>query len=140
METYKITAELNLEKIIAESREVAQTRGAGLKSYLRFGDVPKDKISKVHRSDAVIRNEAGVSVWNCVFVNDVPFPLLPQNASESAMADYFYMLLGNKPVYLVEGSELEEKGSAGEPLLDKDIKVIKEYTADYEYLKAIHRR
>lgn len=111
-----------------------------MKSYLRFGDIPEDKISKVHRSDAIIRNEAGVSVWNCAFANDVPFPLLPDNANESAMADYFYCLLGNKPVYLVAGTELKERGSANEPLLGHDIKIVKEYTDDYEYLKSILRR
>ena len=111
-----------------------------MKSYLRFGNIPEDKVSKVHRSDAIIRNEAGVSVWNCAFVNDVPFPLLPDNANESAMADYFYFLLGNKPVYLVTGTELKERGSANEPLLADDIEIIKEYTDDYEYLKGILRR
>ena len=111
-----------------------------MKQYIRFGNIPEDKISKAYRSDVILRCEAGVSVWNCAFVNDVPFPLLPDNASESAMADYFYMLFGNKPVYLVEGTELEEKGSAGEPLLGKDIRIVREYTDDYEYLKKIHRR
>ena len=110
------------------------------KSYLRFGDIPKDKKSKIHRSDAILGEEAGVSVWNCVFVNDVPFPLLPENASEATMADYFYMLLGNKPVYLVTGTELEVRGSANEPLLGTDIKIIKEYTEDYKYLKRILKR
>ena len=65
------------------------------KKYLRFGDIPKDKISRMHRSDAVFGEEKGVSVWDCAFVNDVPFPLLPDNASEDCMADYFYMLFGN---------------------------------------------
>ena len=111
-----------------------------MKQYVRFGHIPKDKISKAHKSDEILREEQGVSVWNCAFVNDVPFPLLPDHASETAMADYFYMLFGNKPVYLVEGTELEAKGSAGEPLLDTDIKIIREYTDDYEYLKKIHRR
>ena len=108
--------------------------------YLRFGHIPKDKKSKVHKSDAVIREEKGVSVWDCKFINDVPFPLLPTSASESAMADYFYCLLGDKPVYLVEGTELSEKGSAGEPLLDTDISIIREYTNDYNYLKHILRK
>ena len=108
--------------------------------YLRFGHIPKDKKSKVHKSDAVIREEKGVSVWDCKFINDVPFPLLPTSASESAMADYFYCLLGDKPVYLVEGTELAEKGSAGEPLLDTDISIIREYTNDYNYLKHILRK
>lgn len=110
-----------------------------MKKYLRFGNIPEDKISKAHRSDEVIKNEAGVSVWNCAFVNNVPFPLLPDNADESAMADYFYFLLGNKPVYLVTGTELKERGSANEPLLGSDIEIVEEYTDDYEYLKSILR-
>ena len=31
--------------------------------YIRFGDIPEDKQSKVHRSDEIIRAEGGVSVW-----------------------------------------------------------------------------
>jgi len=110
------------------------------KVYIRFGDIPKDKISRIHRSDAILGEEKGVSVWNCAFVNDVPFPLLPDNASEDCMADYFYHLLGNKPVYLVEGTELQERGSVNEPLLGEDIKVVSEYTDAYKYLKRIHTR
>ena len=86
----------------------------------------------------IIKTEKGVSVWNCVFVNDVPFPLLPDNTNEDGMADYFYMLFGNKPVYLVTGTELKENGSVNEPLLGDDIKIIHDYTKDYAYLKRIH--
>lgn len=110
------------------------------KVYIRFGDIPKDKISRIHRGDAILGEEKGVSVWDCAFVNDVPFPLLPDNASEDCMADYFYHLLGNKTVYLVEGTELQERGSSNEPLLGKDIKIIREYTEDYKYLKQILTR
>ena len=111
-----------------------------MKQYIRFNNIPKDFHSKAYRSDIVVKEEAGVSVWNCAFVNDVPFPLLPDNASEAAMADYFYFLLGNRPVYLVTGTELTEKGSAGEPLLDKDIRIVKEVTDSYDYLKDILQR
>lgn len=107
------------------------------KQYIRFGNIPEDRISKVHHGDSTYKNEAGVSVWNCAYVNNVPFPLLPPNASESAMADYFYMLFGDKPVYLVEGTELGSKGSAGEPLLSNDIRIVREITLDYTYLKTI---
>ncbi len=106
------------------------------KQYIRFGDIPKDFHSKAHRSDEIIRIEKGVSVWNCVFVNDVPFPLMPDNPSENTLADYFYMLLGNRRVFLVTGTELSEKGSANAPLLNSDITIIKEVTDDYDYLKA----
>lgn len=108
-----------------------------MKQYIRFGNIPNDEHSKNHRGDAILKVEKGVSVWECAFVNDVPFPLLPKDADETCMADYFYFLLGNKPVYLVEGNELEETGSVGEPLLS-NIRIIREYTDDYEYLKKIH--
>lgn len=110
------------------------------KQYIRFGNIPEDFHSKARRSDEIIRIEKGVSVWNCIFVNDVPFPLLPDNSSEDTLADYFYMLLGNRRVFLVTGTELSEKGSANEPLLDSDIAIIKEVTEDYDYLKSILHR
>lgn len=111
-----------------------------MKCYLRFGHLPDHNISKKHRGDEIVKEEKGLSVWNCALVNDVPFPLLPENPTESCMADYFYMLLGDRPVYLVTGEELDEKGSAGEPLLTGSISIIKEYTEDYAYLKKIHTR
>lgn len=108
-----------------------------MKYYIRFGDIPPDYHSKVHRGDGVYGVEAGVSVWDSVVVNGVYFPVLPSKTTEDGMADYFYGLLGSKPVYLVAGTELEEKGSVGEPLLGDDIAIIHEYTEDYDYLKAI---
>ena len=119
---------------------IIKKRKRDTKCYIRFGDIPKDGVSKRYGSDTILYDEKGVSVWECAFVNGVPFPLLPKNASESAMADYFYMLFGNRPVYLVSGTELKKKGSANEPLLDKDITVIREYTQSYEYLKKIHTK
>lgn len=104
------------------------------KCYIRFGNISSDAKSKIYRGDAIIGIESGVSVWECVFANNIPFPILPQNASEIAIADYFNFLFGNKPVYLVTGTELSEQGSAGEPLL-KGVQIIKEYTEDYRYLK-----
>lgn len=106
------------------------------KCYIRFGHIPNDEKSKTYRGDAIIGEESGVSVWECVFANGIPFPILPQNASESAIADYFDFLFGNRPVYLVTGTELSERGSAREPLL-KDVQIIKEYTEDYRYLKGL---
>ena len=105
-----------------------------MKCYLRFGNLPTNNISKQYKSGEIIKEERGLSVWECTFVNDVPFPLLPENATEACMADYFYMLLSNRPVFLVAGTELEEKGSAGEPLLTAPITIIRDYTNDYHYL------
>ena len=107
-----------------------------MRQYIRFGIIPPNEISKAHRGDAIIKEENGVSVWNCVVANDVFFPVLPDNPSEECIADYFYFLLGDKRVFLVTGDEQIEKGSVGEPLL-KNVKIIKEYTDDYDYLKRI---
>lgn len=109
------------------------------KKYIRFGNIPEDGISKVHRSDEIICEEKGLSVWNTVYANGVAFPVLPDNASEAAIADYFYCLLGDKPVYLLEGEELPEKGHAGEPLL-VNFKVTNDITSDYDYLKVVLKR
>jgi len=108
------------------------------KCYIRFGNIPDNEISKVYRGDATIKEEAGVSVWDCTFADDVPYPMLPPNPSKDAVSDYFYHIFGDRPVYLVTGDELIEKGSDGEPLL-KDVTIIREYTKDYAYLKGILR-
>lgn len=102
--------------------------------FIRFGNIPKNKRSAKHASDAILGYEKGVSVWNCTFANDVPFPLLPNNYTESCVADFFYLLFSNKPVYLVNGTVIGTGGD-GEPLLGKDIHIIKEITNDYAYLK-----
>lgn len=110
------------------------------KKYIRFGYIPPDFKSKYHRGDAICKIENGVSVWDCVIANGIEFPIMPDNPNECCIADYFNFLFGNKKVFVVTGTELEEKGSCGEPLLGDDIKVIKEITNDYEYLKKIHTR
>ena len=103
-------------------------------TYLRFGDIPNNGKSKNGRTN---KSENGISVWEYYLVNGVPFPKLPSNPNEDCLADYFYMLLGNRRVYLVEGKQTGI-GSDGEPLLGNDIKIIEELTADYEYLRKIH--
>lgn len=109
------------------------------KTYVRFGNIPENGISKVHRSDAIICDEKGLSVWDTIYANDVAFPAIPDNPSKDCVADYFYCLLGDKPVFLLEGEELPEKGHAGEPLL-VNFKVIKEITRDYDYLKFVLKK
>lgn len=107
-----------------------------MKYYIRFGDIPKDEKSKVHRGEALIHDEKGVSVWDSAIANDVYFPILPQNPNECAVQDYFGFIWGNRPVYLVTGDELNEKGTCGEPLI-ANAKIIKELTDDYKYQKHI---
>ena len=107
-----------------------------MKKYIRFGRIPFNEKSKAYKSDISYKEENGVSVWDSIIVNNVYFPLLPNNPSESCAADYFYFLFSSKRVFLVTGDELPQKGSAGEPLL-KNVKIIKEMTDDYNYLKTI---
>lgn len=110
-----------------------------MKYYVRFGRIPPDEISKSHRGDGILWSEKGVSAYESTVVNDVYFPILPDNPTEECYADYFYFLFSDKRVFLVIGDELEERGSSGEPLL-KNVKAVKELTDDYDYLKAIHNR
>lgn len=107
-----------------------------MKYYIRFGDIPKDEISKFYRGDAYIKDEKGVSVWDSAMANDIYFPILPQNPSEGAVQDYFHMIWGNRPVYLVTGDEISERGACGEPLLT-NVQIIKDLTDDYKYQKHI---
>lgn len=104
-----------------------------MRLYIRFGDIPKDFQSKVHRNDVIIRNEGGVSVWDCVQANDMYYPILPENPNEHAISDYFNLLFSDKPVYLVTGTEMFITGACGEPLLADDIVIIKKL--DYSFLK-----
>lgn len=99
--------------------------------YIRFGEIPTDEKSKVHRGDAIIREEAGVSVWRAVESCGYYYPILPNEPNENTISDYFDMLLHNdKKVYLVTGTELFIEGADREPLL-MDVKVLKDITHYY---------
>lgn len=106
------------------------------KKYIRFGDIPENGVSVAHRGDAIYHNGEGLSVWNCCEVNDMYFPILSDPSNEDAVTDYFEMLFSNKPVYLVTGTELPDRGFDGEPLIT-DVDIVKELTDDYNYLKGI---
>ena len=101
--------------------------------YIRFGDIPKDFQSKVYRSGTIVRNEGGVSVWECVESDDMYYPILPENPNEHAISDYFRELFSDRPVYLVTGTRMFINGADDEPLLMDDIKIIKQL--DYSWLK-----
>ena len=102
-----------------------------MKLYIRFGDIPKDFQSKVHRNDSIVRNEGGVSVWNAIESDGYYYPILPENPNDNAIIDYFRMLFSNKPAYLVTGSELYIEGADREPLLSDDIKIIKKLSYNF---------
>lgn len=104
---------------------------ASIPLYIRFGEIPTDEISEVHRGDSVIREEGGVSVWRAVESNGLYYPILPENPNKNAIADHFVLLLeSDKNVYLVTGDELFIEGADREPLLN-NVKIIKEITKYY---------
>lgn len=47
------------------------------KTYIRIGEIPSDEKSKIHRGDAVIGEEDGVSVYNCIKLNDTYHIVMP---------------------------------------------------------------
>ena len=104
---------------------------ASLPLYIRFGELPPDGKSKVHRSDDILRDEGGLSVWRAVEANYGYYPILPEDANESAIADYFDFLLNDDSnVYLVTGTEMCIEGADREPLL-MDVKVLEDITYLY---------
>lgn len=111
------------------------SKQASLPLYIRFGKLPKDENSAVHRSDDIIRNEGGVSVWRAVEDQGKYWPLLPDDYNDNTIADYFHMLVnlygsGNGPVYLVIGDEIGIEGASREPLL-RNVKIIKDISHYY---------
>lgn len=117
---------------------------ANVKLYIRFGDIPDDGMSKVHLSDYEARSEGGLSVWRAVEANGRYYPVLPEDANEAAIADFFNFLMCDKgPVYLLTGEEIRMEGADREPLLQKWV-VLEEITHYYgkareeEYEKRVY--
>ena len=80
--------------------------------YIRFGEIPKGKKSKVHCGDETVRNEGGLSVWRAVEVNNCYYPILPEEPNDNTISDYFNLLLqSDRKVYLVTGDELYIEGA-----------------------------
>lgn len=101
---------------------------ASLPLYIRFGEIPNNERSKVYRGDAVLREEAGVSVYRAVKEGICYYPLLPEEPNEDTIATYFDLLLhSDRKVYLVIGEELPLEGADREPLLI-NVQIIKDIT------------
>ena len=91
---------------------------ANARLYIRFGEIPPTGKSKVYASGEPIGEELGVSVYRAVEANGMYFPLLPEEANEAGVADYFRLLMeSDTRVYLVTGDEMRFEGHDREPLL-----------------------
>lgn len=94
--------------------------------YIRFGDIPEDEHSIKWDRDSCVHAERGVSVYNCLYVDDdIMGVVLPLPITEQAL-DTFTSLVryDDRPCYLVEG-DCVGRGSDGEPLL-RNVKIVKQ--------------
>lgn len=110
---------------------------ASIPLYIRFGEIPEDGQSKVHRNDWIIRSEGGVSVWRAVEDQGRYWPLLPEEPNGNTIADYFSMLTNrfhqkDRKVYLVTGTEICIEGADREPLLI-DCQIIKDISNQFTF-------
>lgn len=100
--------------------------------YIRFGEIPEDGISRVHRSDAVVREEGGLSVWRAIREGNKYYPIMPDEPNENTIADYFKQVSqDHDKVYLVTGDEMFIEGADREPLLINYV-IIKDITWMYQ--------
>ena len=100
--------------------------------YIRFGEIPKNKKSKIYAGDQIVGEEVGVSVFRALESNGFYYPALPEDVNENGIMDYFQFLLNSdKKVYLVTGDEMRFEGQCREPLL-QNVVVIKEITHYYK--------
>jgi hypothetical protein len=109
------------------------------KTYIRIGEIPIDEKSKIHRGDAVIGEEDGVSVYNCIKQNNKYHIVMPLPLKEGQGITYEiliqeitqckYEIEFPRKVYLVTGEEIG-KGNDNEPLI-KNVIILKDLTSQF---------
>lgn len=103
--------------------------------YIRFGEIPKDGFSKIHRGDMIIGSEPGVSVYDCCQKRNklmicIPNPIHPFTMDTIKDFETDILMSCGKKIYLVTG-EIVGFGSDGEPCL-KNVKIIKDITSEFK--------
>lgn len=116
--------------------------------YIRIGDIPENEVSKIHRGDAIIGEEKGVSVYDAEFINDKWRIVMPSYFKEGQGHTYEALIQNvtecrykiNNPskVYLVSGKKVGI-GSDGEPVI-KNVKIIKDLTEQFKSYQQNHMR
>lgn len=95
-------------------------------TYIRFGEIPTDEVSKIWCGEKCIGEEAGVSVYDAKIYDNgavalcVPTPFI-QDTLDTL---YKLVLYDTCPTYLVAG-DCVGKGHDGEPVI-KNVQVIRE--------------
>jgi hypothetical protein len=105
--------------------------------YLRFGMWPKNERSQNFLIRDRIVFEKGVSVYHVEYDLDEDRWAIDPTVDEATIAGTMQTLIySNRPIFLVQGTELDEEGSDGEPLLH-DVKLIKQLSKDEVYCPGI---
>ena len=103
-----------------------------VKTFIRFGEIPKDEQSSIRYRSYYRGKEPGVSVYDCVIWGDgVPQIVLPIPFLEGALNTLTWLLIYNndRPVYLVTG-DVVGHGHDNEPLI-KNVKIVKDITKEF---------
>lgn len=108
--------------------------------YIRIGEIPENETSKIHRGDAIIGEEKGVSVYNAVKINNLWYIVMPPVFKEGQGQTYEALIQNvtecrfridsPQKVYLVKG-KVVGNGSDFEPVI-KNVKIIKELTEQFK--------
>lgn len=119
--------------------EILKDCPKGTKFYIRIGDIPSNEKSKIYRGESVIGEEEGVSVYNCIKLNNTYHIVMPIPLKEGQGMTYEcfiqeitqcrYEIENPRNVYLVSGIEVG-KGHDNEPLI-KDVKILKDLTEQF---------
>lgn len=103
--------------------------------YIRFGEIPIDEKSKVfYNGEYIIKEEDGVSVFDCEFIDGRLRIILPIITTSSALYCIEGFVSGylngslNKPIYIVTG-DLVGYGSDNEPLI-RNVEIIMKLSPD----------
>lgn len=92
--------------------------------YIRFGRIPNDEISRVWSGDSIVKNEVGVSVYDCIEKQGIYKIVIP-SIYDGVFEDLIHLLFNDpRKIFLVEGDEVG-LGTYGEPCL-KNVVIISE--------------
>lgn len=110
-----------------------------MRNYIRIGEIPSDEKSRIHRGDAIIGEEDGVSVYDCIKLNNKYHIVMPLPLKEGQGMTYEcliqeitqcrYEIENPRKVYLVTGDEVG-KGRDNEPVI-RNVRIIKDITDYY---------
>ncbi|MBE6299807.1 MAG: hypothetical protein E7083_05655 [Bacteroidales bacterium] len=110
------------------------------KYYIRIGEIPENETSKIYNGDAIIGEERGVSVYDCIEKNGkyhivMPLPFIEGQGQTyecliQEVTQCRYEIARPRKVYLVTGKQVGN-GHDNEPII-KNIKIIKEITEQFK--------